>query len=167
MRSYSGFFKSQICSASSLVVSKTQRLLAGEIFQLELELRMLNDSAMILTKDWMELSKEEFLVLVDKKTVLVEKTIAHSQSHDFDSMGLRTSKILERKQLESILEKCKNGVFGKILRGKGFIKSKDTFLEFQYVDGNYTISPSKDVAIGVVSFIGSSLQKEILNAVFQ
>jgi len=167
IQSYSGFFKSQIRSASSLVVSKTQLVLAEEISQLELELRMLNEYATILTKDWMELSYEELLGVVERKPVFIENDITRSLSHDFESIGLRTSLILDRKQLECILEKCKNGVYGKILRGKGIIKSWDTYLEFQYVDGCYTISPSKTVTVGVVSFIGSSLQKETIRAIFQ
>jgi len=146
IQSYSGFFRSQICSASSLVVSKTQLLMAEEISQIELELRMLNETATILGKDWSELSHEELLGLLDTKTVLMVNDIAHSLSHDFESMGLRTSRILELEQLESILKKCKNGGYGNILRGKGFIKSDNGFLEFHYVDGHYSILESTGVS---------------------
>ena len=167
IQSYSGFFKSQICSASSLVVSKTQLLMAEEISQIELELRMLNETATILGKDWSELSHEELLGLLDTKTVLMVNDIAHSLSHDFESMGLRTSRILELEQLESILKKCKNGGYGNILRGKGFIKSDNGFLEFHYVDGHYSILESTGVSTGIVSFIGRDLQKELLTVAFQ
>lgn len=167
IQSYSGFFKSQICSASSLVVSKTQLLLAEEISQIELELRMLNETATILAKDWIELSNEELLDLIDKKTVLMVNNIEHSLSHDFESMGLRTSRILKLEQLESILMKCKNGEYGNILRGKGFIKTDNGFLEFHYVDGHYSIIESTGVTTGIVSFIGSNLQKEPLTEAFQ
>ena len=167
IQSYSGFFKSQICSASSLVISKTQLLVTEEISQIELELRMLNETATILSKDWDELSNDELLGLVDKKTVLMVNTLTHSQSHDFESMGLRTSRTLALEQLESILKKCENGGYGTILRGKGFIKSDKGFLEFQYVDGHYTISNSTGVTTGIVSFIGNDLQKEQLTVAFQ
>jgi len=167
IQSYSGFFKSQIRSATSLVVSKTQLVLAEEISQLELELRMLNEYATILTKDWMELSNEELLGVVERKPVFIENDITRSLSHDFESIGLRTSLILDRKQLECILEKCKNGVYGKILRGKGIINSGNSFLEFNYVDGRYSIVESSGVSIGIVSFIGEILLKEPLTLVFQ
>ncbi|HEY8909058.1 MAG TPA: GTP-binding protein [Desulfosporosinus sp.] len=167
IQSYSSFFKSQICSASSLVISKTQFLLAEDISQLELELRMLNETASILSKDWDELSTDELLGLVDKKTVSMVNDIALSQSHDFESIGLRTSRILRYEQLESILQQCKNGDYGNILRGKGFIKTDNGFLEFQYIDGHYSISDSTGVSTGVVSFIGSDLQKESLTVAFQ
>ena len=141
--------------------------MAEEISQIELELRMLNETATILAKDWIELSNEELLGLVDKKTVLMVNDIAHSLSHDFESMGLRTSRILELEQLESILKKCKNGGYGNILRGKGFIKSDNGFLEFHYVDGHYSILESTDISTGIISFIGRDLQKELLTAAFQ
>ncbi len=167
IQSYSGFYKSQICSASSLVVSKTQHLLAEEISPIELELRMLNETATILTKDWSELSNDEIIGLVDKKPVLMVADIEHSLSHDFESMGLRTSRILGLEQLENILEKCNNGGYGNIVRGKGFIKSDNGFLEFQYVDGHYSISESTDISTGIISFIGRDLQKEPLIMAFQ
>lgn len=167
IQSYSGFFKSQICSASSLVVSKAQFLLPEEISQIELELRMLNETATILAKDWIELIDQELLSLVDRKTVLMVNNIEHSLSHDFESIGLRTSKILKLEQLESILKKCKNGEYGNILRGKGFIKSDNGFLEFHYVDGHYSILESTGVSTGIVSFIGTNLQKEPLTGAFQ
>lgn len=167
IQSYSGFFKNQICSATSLVVSKTQHLLAEEISQIELELRMLNETATILVKNWKELSNEDLLGVINKKTVLRVTDIEHSLSHDFESMGLRSSRILESGQLESILEKCKNGGYGNIIRGKGFIETNNGFLEFQYVDGTYSILESTGVSTGIVSFIGRELQKELLTMAFQ
>ncbi|MDR3542102.1 MAG: GTP-binding protein [Desulfosporosinus sp.] len=166
IQSYSGFFKSQICSASSLIISKTQLLLPEEISQIELQLRMLNETATILAKNWTELSNAELLDLVDKKAILMVNNMEHSLSHDFDSLGLRTSNILKLEQLENILNKCKNGDFGNILRGKGLIKSDNCFLEFHYVDGQYSIIASKNVATGVVSFIGTNLQKQPLTLTF-
>ncbi len=167
IQSYSGFFKSQICSASSLGVSKTQLLLAEELSQIELELRMLNETATILAKNWNELSNAELLGLVDQNPVLMANDIEHSPSHDFESMGLRTSRILGLEQLESILKKCKSGGYGSIIRGKGFIKSDNGFLEFQYVDGYYSILEATGISTGIVSFIGRHLQKEPLTEAFQ
>lgn len=167
IQNYSGFFKSQICSASSLVVSKTQLLLPEEIPQIELELRLLNETATILAKVWSELSDEELLGLIDKKTIITINDITHSMSHDFESIGLRTSRILGTENLENILKKCTNGEYGTILRGKGFVKSEIGYLEFHYVDGHYSIIDSTGVTTGIVSFIGKELHKESLSAAFQ
>lgn len=167
INSYSGFFKSQICSASSLVISKTQHLLIEEVSQIELQLSMLNETATILSNDWLKLSHEEILGLVDTKTVFMAKDIAHSLNHDFESMGIRTSRVIELKQLESILKKCTHGEYGNVLRGKGFIESNNGFLEFHYVDGHYSILESTGISGGIVSFIGRDLQNELLTLAFK
>lgn len=173
IQGYAGFFKSQICNAASLVMSKTQFLPVEEIAQIEVELLLLNETATILSKDWEELTDQEILSLVDKKPTFIVKDFeatAHSTQslgHDFESIGLRTSIVLESKQLEDILQKCENGEFGNILRGKGFIQSDKGFLEFQYVDGHYTITESKGVSSGIACFIGRDLQKGSLTAFFQ
>lgn len=167
LRSYSGFFKSQIYSASSLVISKTQLLSAGEISQIELELHMLNETATILAKDWTELSQEELLGLIDRKTELMVKDITDSLNHDFESIGLRTAKIFTFEQLETILNKCQNGDYGTLLRGKGFIKLDEGYLEFHYVDGHYSIVEAPGLTTGIVSFIGHSLQRKALTEAFR
>lgn len=169
VQSDSYFFKSQISNATSIVLSKSQFLKPNEVSKVAEALRLLNKDAKILTKDWVELSPSDLFCLLNEnpKYLPHDVTAGHSKGHDFDSLGFRPTGIFTRKQLESILEKCKNGVYGNILRGKGIIKSFDSFLEFQYTDGDYTISPSKDVTLGVVSFIGSNLQKEMLSTIFQ
>jgi len=170
---YAGFFKSQICNAATIVMSKTQFLPAEVVSQIEIELLLLNETAKIISKDWEELTDQEILSFVDKKPTFVAKDFedsahsTHSLGHEFESIGLRTSKVLESKQLENILLKCESGNYGNILRGKGFIQSDKGFLEFQYVSGHYTITASKGVSSGIVCFIGRNLQKEPLTAFFQ
>lgn len=164
---FSGFFKSQICSASSLVISKSQLLLPEDISQIELELHLLNEEATIIATDWTELSNEELLGLIDKKKVTMVNDIIEPLNHDFESMGLRTTKTLKLEQLESILDKCKNGEYGNILRGKGFIETDKGYVEFHYVDGHYSILDSTGVLTGIVSFIGENLEKDLLTMAFQ
>lgn len=169
VQSYSYFFKSQISNATSIVMSKSQFLKPSEVANIAQELRLINENAKIITKDWVDLTPSDILCLINEnpKYIIPDVTVAHSKGHDFESLGFRPAGIFARRQLESILEKCKNGVYGNILRGKGIIRSLDSFLEFQYTDGAYTISTSKDVTMGVVSFIGSNLQKETLSTIFQ
>jgi len=169
VQSYSYFFKSQISNATSIVLSKSQLLKPNEVSKVVEALRLLNKDAKILTKDWVDLSPTDLLCLLNEnpKYLPPDVTATHSAGHDFESLGFRPTGIFARRQLESILEKCKNGVYGNILRGKGIIRSLDTFLEFQYIDGQYTISTSKNITSGVVSFIGSNLQKDTLSTVFQ
>jgi Putative GTPases (G3E family) len=166
IQSYSNFFKSQISNASTLVLSKTQSLNADDIEMIREELYALNENAVILTKNWAELSSKDILNLIDNKPAKILPGTEHSSGHVFETWGIKTSRILEYDQLKNILENCKNHIYGNILRGKGILKSRDKFLEFQYIDGDYSITESSDVLIGVVSFIGVNLQKQTLIETF-
>lgn len=115
---YAGFFKSQICNAATIVMSKTQFLPAEVVSQIEIEILLLNETAKIISKDWEELTDQEILCLVDKKPTFVAKDFedsahsTHSLGHEFESIGLRTSKVLKSMQLENILQKCEHGDYG-------------------------------------------------------
>lgn len=166
IQGYSGFFKSQISYASSLVISKSQFLEVAEIDLIEEELRMHNGIAQIISKDWVKLSKQDIKNLLNGNPECLLHKAKHFMSHNFDSMGLKTSKILSLEQLESILVTCKNGGFGDVIRGKGILDSGSQYLEFNYVDGQYSIMESTDVLLGIVSFIGNNLQKDKLMKAF-
>ncbi|EHQ89721.1 CobW family GTP-binding protein [Desulfosporosinus youngiae] len=168
LQGYSGFFENQISYASSLVISKSQFLNHKEIRLIEKELRRINLTAPIIAKDWSELSGPDIKNLIDENPE--ECTMPDPKlflSHNFDSIGLKTSRILDVEKVENILETCKNGGFGNVIRGKGILNSGDRFFEFNYVDGQYTISESTSSASGVVSFIGKKLAKDKLTAAFQ
>jgi len=168
LQGYSGFFENQISYASSLVISKSQFLNDVEIRLIEEELRTINPKAPIISKDWAKLSNPDIRKFINENP---EECIMHGSklflSHNFDSIGLKTSKILGIEKLENILETCKKGGFGNVIRGKGILNSGDRFFEFNYVDGQYSILESSSAASGIVSFIGKNLQKDKLTAAFQ
>lgn len=166
IQSYSGFFKSQILHASSLVISKAQFLNDKEIYLLEHELRTLNETAHIISKNWAELSNRDIKDLINGYSNSSLNVPKHFLNHNFDSMGLKTSRLLSLEQLENILGTCKKGGFGDVIRGKGILNSGAKYFEFNYVDGQYSIMESTDVEVGIISFIGNNLQKEKLTAAF-
>ncbi|MDP4125736.1 MAG: GTP-binding protein [Bacillota bacterium] len=167
IQSYSYFFSNQISNASTLILSKTQFLKTEDIDVIRETLHGLNEKAVILTKNWTDLSPQEILDIIEKEPAGTINGDSTTLGHDFETLGIRTSIILEVNQLKSILEKCKAGRYGTILRGKGIINSGNKFLEFQYVDGHYTISESNDHLVGIVSFIGKNLEKQTLKEAFQ
>ncbi|TGE33235.1 GTP-binding protein [Desulfosporosinus sp. Sb-LF] len=166
IQSYTGFFKSQISCASTLVVSKSQSFEAEELSKLEAELRWLNGTAKIISKNWVNLSNQEITSIVTDNLDYVQYKDAHVSKHGFESVGLKKPRDLYFKELENILKKCKDGFYGNVVRGKGIIKSEQNFLEFNYVDGHYAISESTGIS-EMVSFIGKNLEKETLIAAFQ
>ncbi|SHI14152.1 CobW family GTP-binding protein [Desulfosporosinus lacus] len=167
IQGYSGFYKSQILHASSLVISKAQFLDDNEILLIEQGLKTLNETAHIISKDWAKLSNQDIKILINGKSNCILQASKEVFDHDFDSLGLSTSRIVSLEQLKRILATCKTGGFGDVIRGKGILCSGTHYLEFNYVDGQYSIMESPDVEIGIVSFIGNNLRKEELTAAFK
>lgn len=176
--SFAGFFDNQIANASTLLLSKTINLSDSEIKEITHELHKKNSQASLITKNWDEFLSHEIMLILDGNIKfalnnlledLPENNLAHIDhpKQDFESAGVRTSRMFEIKELEHILKQFSNSYFGNILRGKGIIKAKDTCLEFNYVNGQYQISKSSSsIATGMVSFIGLDLEKERIINIF-
>lgn len=166
IQGYSEFFKNQIRHASSLVLSKVQFVNDHELVQVENSLKSLNETAHLVTKDWAQLSTLDIKELINGSSKCELNSSKQYLSHNFDSLGLKTTKTISLDQLKSILEKCKNGDFGDLIRGKGIINSGTQYLEFNYVAGEYSIMEASEVADGIVSFIGKGIAKEALASAF-
>lgn len=166
--SYSGFFANQIELASSLVVSKTQFVDKEEVKRINAELRRMNGTALIVDMDWEDISAYDLAHLLDRKPDRSLKKGPFQTDHDFESLGLQTSRTFEVKDLEQLLDTLKNGHYGEVIRGKGIVHASEGegFLEFNYVDGHYEIEKLRESTIGAVSFIGTSLQTEELKRIF-
>jgi G3E family GTPase len=171
VNSYAAFFTHQIQSANTLVLSKTQQVTPQDVREIILELRKLNEGAVILSKNWQELSSRDFSSILNEEQGPALQGAGEAEpsvdfEHNFESFGMQTFKRFEIRKLKQILESCKKGEYGQILRGKGILQSVDTFLEFNYVDGDYQFREHKESLLGGVSFIGKELETEKLRKVF-
>ena len=92
----------------------------------------------------------------------------HSENgHGFETIGLVTSRVFLHAELEQLLKRIQAGHFGDIIRGKGFLKSPEGYLEFSYVGSDFTIHEFKGIREGKVSFIGETLKKDELAKSFE
>lgn len=175
--SFTGFFDSQIASASTLILSKTQSMTDKEIQEITQELRRKNDIAAIITKNWDDFLNHEIMLFLDGNIKYALHNLlddlpgnhlehAHHAKQGFESVGVRTSRIFDITELEHILKQFSNLQFGNILRGKGIMKTKESCLEFSYVNGQYQIGKTSSPSTGIASFIGMGLEKEKLVAIF-
>lgn len=174
--SFTSFFNNQIENASTLLLSKTQNLNDSRINKITDELRQKNNQSTIITKGWDEFLPHEIMLILDGNFKyalndlfdnLPEYKHDHHSDQGFESFGIRTPELFSLNELEDILEKFSDANYGNVIRGKGIIKAEDSCLEFNYVNGDYNISLSTaDVPMGMISFIGLSLKKEKLLAMF-
>lgn len=77
---------------------------------------------------------------------------------------METSGIYKFEELENILSQLNKPCYGQVLRGKGFLKAADGYLEFSYTNGQFIINKSKIKSTGRLCLIGKDLnEKEVRN----
>ena len=97
----------------------------------------------------------------------------HHHHHDADevfaSWGKETAASISYKGLQEFLEKLKDESLGIIVRSKGILKARDQekWYYFDYVYGDYEIREGEPDYTGRICVIGSKLQEEAVEALFQ
>lgn len=92
----------------------------------------------------------------------------HHADEVFDSIGIETSKTYQQSELETILSTLKDDEsFGTILRAKGILQSKDGWLHFDLVPGDFEIRKGSADVIGRIVAIGTDLDKNKIKALFK
>ena len=91
----------------------------------------------------------------------------HHADEVFTSIGIETTKKFSKAEMESILEKLsKESEYGLVLRAKGIVAGEDEWIHFDYVPGEADVRyGSKDV-IGRICVIGSEINKEKIEKLF-
>lgn len=178
-RKYGPFFQNQIRHADTVVLSKVQLVSEKEVLQTAAELAGLNSRAEILMEEWGSLSAETLVALLSRKhseiaTVTLKRTdligrptkqARVKNAHQaFDTTGFATNRIFSERELTDLLDTLSH--LGEIVRAKGLLCSADGGLEFSYVNGSYSITPSLPRPVGIVSIIGQELPRMKLHEMF-
>lgn len=92
----------------------------------------------------------------------------HHADEVFDSIGIETSRAYQRNELETILSSLKDDEsLGTILRAKGILQSKDGWLHFDLVPGDFEIRKGSADVIGRIVAIGTELDKGKIKELFK
>lgn len=170
--SFGYFFEDQIVNAATLILSKTQHVDDKNTNDIINSLRELNPKAYIISEDWNNLSSNQILkllqgdILVDLEDICYTKDIFKTPKN-ISSISIKTSKTYTKEEIENVLDSLSKGNDGKILRAKGFLKSNDGNLEFNYTNGYYTINKSTIQDCGKLCIIGSNLNKDNIKIIFK
>lgn len=174
------FFESQISHASVILLSKTKYVPPLEIDKVADKLKKINTWAEIIAKDWDLFDAKEIRLILDGEvgadiyelldshhedsTGCHEQHDHSSHSHmdEFQSFGINTSEQFTHEALNNALLKLNGPDCGEILRGKGLLKSREGFLRFSYVNGQFTIDNAGFETTGRICFIGRNLNKSML-----
>lgn len=168
------FFEDQILNAKTLLLSKNQFLEDENRDSVVKSLKSLNENVDIINKNWDDLLVEDLLVddmknKADEKYKKIKKIdLLSTNMKSISSVSISNLKINESQKIEEIFDDFNTGKYGKILRAKGFLKSQlNNTLEFNYVNGQYSIKESDIKTSSKICIIGSKLQKDKLKNIFK
>ncbi len=91
----------------------------------------------------------------------------HHADEVFTSFGKETAKSFTKEEIENILESLEDAKkYGLVLRAKGYVKSLDGFIYFDYVPGQADVRIGSAAVIGRLCVIGSNLNEDAINKLF-
>ena len=166
------FFEDQITNASVLTLSKSQLVDRKTIAEITTSLREFNQDGEIISKPWDALGPEELETLLDAQADLDLSDILHTDykpcsENEFEALALKTSRTFSQEELERCLSLLSQPQYGQVLRGKGFLKGSQGFLDFSYTNGQFTVSPSRFKSSGKLCLIGKNLREADIKALFK
>ncbi|HCL4547409.1 GTP-binding protein [Clostridium botulinum] len=165
------FYMDQVENAEILIVSKTQMVDKSTLKKVKESLRECNKKANIKTLAFEEFNKEYILNFLDEdssrdiKRDSVEVMI--STEDGFESLGVKTNKIFEIREINEIVSKLFTGKYGDVIRIKGFLKGEKEIIQInctKKVHNIETVEDSKEIKICI---IGQDLRKRKIQFLFK
>ncbi|EDU37284.1 cobalamin biosynthesis protein CobW [Clostridium sporogenes] len=165
------FYMDQVKNAKTLIVSKTQIVDKSTLKEVKESLREFNEKAHIITLPFEEFNKEYILnfldedLLKDMEREPVEVVI--STEDGFESLGVKTNKIFEMKEINEIISKLFTREYGNVIRIKGFLKGKEEIIQINCTKKVHNIETVKGREELKICIIGQGLCKNEIKSLFR
>lgn len=173
---YNYFLESQIRHASILVLSKTGNCDEPLVSHTLEGLKALNGEAVLLTGPWEDFDFRWFRELLDNAQyhppIPAEETtngsaFPHSDAIDIQSFGLTDVRDMTSSEYHEMLEGIRQGVYGEVLRVKGYLRVDGVMRVVNYSAGDLSESGAiSSVHAAKISVIGSRLHYGKLTRTF-
>lgn len=178
-KNFSEFFFDQIENASSIFLSRTQKIEASQLQDVVKSIREHNSKATVLTTPWEQISVNRIMQIAENGVPLLirkEEMPEHHDHHDghhhhhadetFQVWSVETPNLFSRDLLKSVLESLPK--YGNVLRAKGLVALKEGgWLQFDYVPDERNVRETEPDFTGRICVIGENLDKPGLSALFQ
>lgn len=166
------FFEDQITNVSVLLLSKSQLVKDETLDAIVTSLREMNPEGEIISKPWDTLDAADLISFLDIEAELDFSDILHTEykpcsANEFDTLALKATRTYSREELEETLSLLSKPSYGQVLRGKGFLKSPQGFLDFSYTNGQFMVTESKYKTSGKLCLIGKNLKEEEIKNLFK
>lgn len=187
LKNFGEFYSNQIEYAATIVLSRTQSMTEEKLKEAVRLIREVNPQAAIITTPWDQLDGEVIRNAVEqtsKPTDLLNEACLHQEHHDheechhhehhhdheghhhadevFTSWGIETVEKYDRSEIEQFLDSLTDAeAYGTILRAKGIVEGTDgSWMEFDYVPGEYEIRETKADYTGKICVIGTDIHTD-------
>ncbi|BDB01401.1 GTP-binding protein [Clostridium botulinum] len=165
------FYMDQIKNAKTLIVSKTQIVDKSTLKEVKESLREFNKKATIITLPFEEFNKEYILNFLDEDlSGDIEREhieVMISTEDGFESLGIKTNKIFEIKEINEIVSKLFTGKYGNVIRIKGFLKEKEEIIQINCTKKLHNIETVKGREEIKICIIGQGLCKNEIKSLFK
>jgi G3E family GTPase len=197
IRNFNEFYENQIKNAKTILLSRTEAIEISKLQGVITEIRKINPKAEIVTTPWTELTSYKLLELAesgDEEIRRVKISISkccgkhhHNNHHNhgncdckehgshnhtanevFQVWGEETVEVFSFSKLKKFISQLADEKrFGRVLRGKGILKTDEGWKKFDYVPEEQTFLDIEPDFTGRVCIIGADLNKEAIKQLFQ
>lgn len=156
---YPSLYKDQIINSKTIIISKAQKASIEDIEAFKTFIKELNDKCDIYTYD--QLDDEKYLSFFNKR---FDGTYIEEDNNDVlpDTFSLKNVQIESVDKLILFLEKLIRKQYGNIIRSKGHVKCNDYELDYDVVNGLYSITDLGIKKDSTMVFIGNDINTDMI-----
>jgi len=159
---YGSFLYNQIKNAGILIVSKLERS-PHDPEELLCDIKNINDKAFVLSKIWTDWDGSDLEHLLSQQAFPYSNHRAHCHS-DFTAFTVKPERAFSKDGLDSFVEACKSGAFGRLCRVKGIVERGEQAMLLNIAMQDCVLKAFRGIAEPTVTFIGQEINtEEILN----
>jgi G3E family GTPase len=156
-------FTDQIAHAGTVVLTKTEGAFAEQVAEAKKVIGAINPQAKIMASDYRENPDEWFASLLCQSLAAPVK--AEESTEQPDTCSLTGITLAYDGQLIAFLQGVVAGVFGDIVRAKGYLSIGKAWFYFDVVNKTYSITGCRPMKDSRVMFIGKDLNRAWLRQV--
>lgn len=159
IQKFPDIYLDQIANSKRIILSKCEGAPKEELDEIKSILSEISKDAVINTEHYSKFDKEYFLDMLSDflthSSVISKDTFDETQ---LDNVGIQDIYLDDENKLLPFLNGVVSGVFGDITRAKGYLKCRNTYLRFDVVGSNYSITQIDDMPDSAAVFIGKNLK---------
>lgn len=155
---YPDIYIDQIKNSEKIIISKCEGKSKQEIEEIKNELEKVSKSAKITDEHYSKFDKTYFDEILKDYLVKSDTIQEEYDETHLDNIGIQDIYLDNEQKLIPFLNGLISGVFGYIVRAKGYLKCNNAYLRFDVVDDRYYIQGIDDVEDSRAVFIGKNIK---------